>query len=81
MKMASGNRAKTIVLVGVALLAAAAAVYLLLPERRPAAPDADTSAAIERSRQMEAEMARNQPTTPDLPVEKRAPRGAVPTQR
>lgn len=64
-------------LLGVAgvLIVVAVAVYYL--QTRPAGPDAATKAAIERTQQMQSNMETQQPPANDIPLEKRAPRGAV----
>ena len=79
MKVAPENKTRTLALLGVAVVALGVAAYLIF---RPAGGAASTSeektqAAMEKSRQMQANMKSAAAAPPDLPVESRPPRGPV----
>lgn len=77
MKLLPDDRKKAAIGGGIVLVLAIVAAYLYWPSSGPSRPDAATQAAIERSKQIQANMESKQPPPPDLPVEARPPRKAV----
>jgi hypothetical protein len=78
MKLLPTDKKKAAIGGSVVLVLAIVAAYLNWPSSGPSKPDAATQAAIERSKQIQANMDSKQPPPPaDLPVEARPPRKAV----
>jgi len=79
MKVAPENKPKMFALLGVAVVALGVAGYMIFRPTGGIARDSEqkTEAAMEKSRQMQANMKSAVPPPPDLPVESRPPRRAV----
>lgn len=76
MKLSPEGGQKTVVCVVAAVLILGAAVFFYIQSTRGTTePDEATRAAMERSKQFQTNT--NTTAAPDLPVEKRPPRGSV----
>jgi hypothetical protein len=76
MKLIPDNKTRAAVYLGVILVGGGIAAYLLLAQRHEPPPDPATQAIQERAEAIQSSMS-TRPQTPDLPVEQRAPRGAI----
>ena len=76
MSVETADRRRTLILLCVAVGAVVVAAAMMLLRNRDPGPDAATKAAIEKNATIQANT-QQQPATPDLPVESRAPRGVV----
>jgi hypothetical protein len=76
MKWLGDGKSKNVAYLALALALTVGAGVVFFLSRSGGAPDAATKAAMERTAQMEAAKPA-EPQQPELPVEKRAPRGAI----